>query len=61
MTQLKILQDQSDKTETLRLSPQEVAVIESLRALRFGSVEVVLHQGRVTQILRSERIRFETA
>jgi hypothetical protein len=30
---------------------------ESIQGLRFGSVEVVIHDGRITQIERRERFR----
>jgi hypothetical protein len=40
---------------------QEKAVFDSiakaLAGLRFGSVEVVVHEGKVTQIERKEKIR----
>jgi hypothetical protein len=33
-------------------------VLEALRGLRFGSVEIVVHEARVVQIVRTERVRF---
>jgi hypothetical protein len=36
-------------------------VLRALRGLRFGSVEVVVHDGRVVQIERRERVRLEPA
>lgn len=41
--------------------PQAAVVQEILRAieqLRFGSVEITVHDGRVTQIERREKVRF---
>ena len=35
---------------------REIAV--HLAGLRFGSLEIVVHEGRVTQIERRERLRF---
>lgn len=32
-------------------------VAKALAGLRFGSVEIVVHEGKVTQIERKERIR----
>lgn len=32
-------------------------VIEALRGLRFGSVEIVVHDGKVVQFERRERVR----
>jgi hypothetical protein len=40
------------------LSP---ALLRALRGLRFGSVEIVVHDGRVVQIERRERVRFDSA
>lgn len=37
----------------------ESAVLESVRSLRFGSVVVVVHDGKVTQIEKREKIRPE--
>jgi hypothetical protein len=34
-------------------------VLRALRGLRFGSVEIVVHDGRVVQIERRERVRLE--
>lgn len=41
------------------LRPEERAVIAALRELRFGTLEVVVHQSRVVQLTRSEKQRFE--
>jgi hypothetical protein len=37
----------------------EKAVQEAIRSLRFGSVVVVVHEGKVTQIEKREKIRPE--
>ena len=41
---------------------QEQLVLDSishaLTGLRFGSIEIVVHEGKVTQIERKEKIRF---
>lgn len=37
----------------------ETAVQEAIRSLRFGSVVVVVHEGKVTQIEKREKIRPE--
>ena len=39
------------------LSPQEQAVLEALRATPFGNVEVVLHQGRIVQVVKTEKVK----
>jgi hypothetical protein len=33
------------------------AIARALRGLRYGSVEIVVHDGRVTQIERKEKVR----
>lgn len=35
----------------------QTVIEESLTGLRFGSVEIVVHDGRITQIERRERFR----
>lgn len=35
-------------------------VLEVIKDLRYGSVEVVVHDGKVVQIERREKVRFET-
>jgi hypothetical protein len=40
--------------------PEEVfgALLQLVRETRFGSIEIVVHEGRVTQIERREKVRF---
>jgi len=40
--------------------PTEVleALTRLVRELRFGSIEIVVHEGRITQIERREKLRF---
>ncbi len=40
-------------------TPQEQAVLDALRATPFGSVEVVLHQSRIVQVVRTERVKID--
>ncbi|MCG3195829.1 MAG: YezD family protein [Candidatus Omnitrophica bacterium] len=42
-------------------SRTEKEILNSLRGIRFGSVEVVIHDSRVVQIERKEKFRFDTA
>lgn len=37
------------------------SVLQAVRGTRFGSVEIVIHEGRVVQIERREKVRFEEA
>ncbi|MFY2765362.1 DUF2292 domain-containing protein [Arenimonas sp. MALMAid1274] len=41
------------------VSPQEQAVLEALRATPYGSVEVVLHQSRIVQVVRTEKVKLD--
>ena len=38
----------------------ERAILRALRGLRFGSVEITVHDGRVVQVERKERLRLRT-
>lgn len=42
------------------LSREERAVLAAIRETAFGAVEVVLHQSRVVQVIRTERVRFDS-
>lgn len=54
MAQASKLQDQSSPPDRIL---QRVA--EAIRDLRFGSVEIVVHDGKVVQIERREKLRIE--
>lgn len=41
----------------LRLIPEERAAIEALRELPYGALEVVVHQSRIVQITKTEKVR----
>ena len=49
----------SNKLELEEYSVLEQAVLRALRGLRYGSVEVVVHDGRAVQIERREKVRLE--
>ena len=40
------------------LFEHEREVLEALRALQFGTLEITVHQSRIVQITRSEKVRF---
>jgi hypothetical protein len=42
------------------LSEVERQILNSLQQIRFGSLEIVIHDSRVVQIERSEKLRFDT-
>jgi hypothetical protein len=35
------------------------ALVEALGAIRYGAIEIVIHDGRIVQIERREKVRFE--
>ena len=41
------------------LSESELAVLEALRDIRYGEVEVVVHGSRIVQITRSQKLRVD--
>ena len=46
--------------DALQVIPQEVldTLARLVRDTRFGSIEIIVHEGRVTQIERKEKLRF---
>ena len=43
----------------LGLSDIERQILASLHAIRFGSLEIVIHDSRIVQIERTEKTRFD--
>ena len=41
------------------ISPQEQAVLNAIRETPFGAVEVVMHQSRIVQIVRTEKMKVD--
>jgi len=42
------------------LTAQEQAVLDTIRATPFGTVEVVLHQSRIVQVVKTEKVKLES-
>jgi hypothetical protein len=40
---------------------REQQVLEALKKIKFGSVEVIMHEGQVVQIESKEKVRFSHA
>jgi hypothetical protein len=40
-------------------STPEREILDAVRSIRYGSVEVVIHDSRVVQVTRTEKIRLE--
>ena len=45
---------------TEELSAEERAVLRAIRDTSYGAVEVVMHQARIVQIVKTEKLRLET-
>jgi hypothetical protein len=43
--------------------PEEIlgTLVRLIREVRFGSIEIIVHEGRVTQIERREKVRFTSS
>ncbi|MEQ1887841.1 MAG: YezD family protein [Alphaproteobacteria bacterium] len=46
-------------SEERKLNETERQILDAIMMIRFGTVEVVIHDSRVVQIERSEKIRFD--
>ncbi|MFT3807486.1 DUF2292 domain-containing protein [Arenimonas sp.] len=44
---------------SVRLNAHELAVLDAIRATPFGTIEVVLHQSRIVQVVKTEKVRLE--
>ena len=42
------------------LTQEERAVLQAIRDTSYGAVEVVLHQARIVQIVRTQKLRLES-
>lgn len=42
------------------LSAEEHAVLEAIRNTSYGAVEIVMHQSRIVQIVKTEKVRVES-
>lgn len=45
-------------TEKQKLDDIVEEILRAIEQVRFGSIEITVHEGRVTQIERREKIRF---
>lgn len=53
------LQTQAASAESPLSEPLLREVSRAMRGMRYGSIEIVIHDGRVTQIERREKLRFD--
>jgi hypothetical protein len=49
----------ADHDETLEKAMGEI--LRSIKSVRFGSIEITIHDSRVVQIERTEKVRFAPA
>ena len=49
----------SHRDQPQHLSEVERHILQSLQHLRFGTLEIVVHDGRVVQVEKSEKLRFD--
>lgn len=47
----------ADRDDGTRISDAERAVLDAVRDLVYGQVEVVVHSSRIVQITRSQKLR----
>ncbi|MGH7205575.1 MAG: YezD family protein [Nitrospiraceae bacterium] len=52
--------DIQDKTDPQGDQDIERKILLALKGIRYGSVEIVIHDSRLVQIERKEKIRFDT-
>lgn len=46
-------------TQTSKVAIEVIQeIVSAIEALRYGSVEITVHEGRVTQIEKREKVRF---
>ncbi len=36
-------------------------ILEAIRAIKYGAVEVLIHDSRVVQVEKTEKVRFDTS
>lgn len=60
---LQMTDDQGSDGDAERSRPLPPALLHALRqalqAIRYGTIELVIHNGRVVQLERREKVRFE--
>ncbi|MDR2220151.1 MAG: YezD family protein [Methylobacillus sp.] len=48
------------QTNTQQQAPLTQEILRAIDSLRFGSIEITVHEGRVTQIEKREKVRFSS-
>lgn len=50
---------QNGERHSSSLAEHEAKVLEAIRNTAFGTIEIVIHQSKIVQLTRSEKVRFE--
>lgn len=59
-TQVTSAEPAADTAGLLGLPPALAReLVEALRSIRYGAIELIIHDGRVVQLERREKVRFE--
>ncbi len=51
----------STQRDLVSLTSEERTVLDAIRGTSFGAVEVVVHQSRIVQIVKTEKVRVDGA
>jgi hypothetical protein len=51
--------NRSPPNDSIALSAEERTVMDAIRSTPFGAVEVIVHQSRIVQIVKTEKIRID--
>lgn len=52
-------EERSTERAAAARSEHEESILRAVREVRYGSVEVTIHDGRIVQIERKEKLRFD--
>jgi hypothetical protein len=52
--------DRSEQSDWQKQPDIEAAILRALKGIRYGSVEIVVHDSKVVQIERKEKTRFDS-
>lgn len=55
-----VMEAKSDRKDSAEFS-REQQVLAALKKIKFGSVEIIVHEGEVVQIESKEKVRFTGA
>jgi hypothetical protein len=59
MRQLAATPGREEDSMSAITPPVEREILDAVRGIRYGSVEVVIHDSQVVQVVRTEKVRME--